>query len=119
MPNTPTFLVNLPSWQQSLLDQMITEHSHQGILEMSQASSACTDGIAMIQDVCDSVTFALSIRGCPELSAMVTDLLSKEFTRLVYVLALYGIELFRSDLRTTLAVRLTDSLSELKSEKNS
>jgi hypothetical protein len=39
MPNTPTFLANLPSWQQSLLDQMTTEHSHQEILEMLQAST--------------------------------------------------------------------------------
>jgi hypothetical protein len=28
MPNTPTFLANLPSWQQSLLNQMTMEHSH-------------------------------------------------------------------------------------------
>jgi hypothetical protein len=34
MPNTPTFLANLPSWQQSLLDQLTTKHSHQEILEM-------------------------------------------------------------------------------------
>jgi hypothetical protein len=38
MPNTPTFLANLPSWQQSLLVQLTTEHSHQEILEMLQAS---------------------------------------------------------------------------------
>jgi hypothetical protein len=38
MPNTPTFLANLPSWQQSLLDQLTTEHSHREILEMLQAS---------------------------------------------------------------------------------
>jgi hypothetical protein len=48
MPNTPTFLANLPSWQQSLLDQMTTEHSHREILEMLQASTKppiiATDG---------------------------------------------------------------------------
>jgi hypothetical protein len=49
MPNTPTFLANLPSWQQSLLDQMTTEHSHWEILEMLQASTkpptlTATDG---------------------------------------------------------------------------
>jgi hypothetical protein len=48
MPNTPTFLANLPSWQQSLLDQMTTEHSHLEILEMLQASTKppiiATDG---------------------------------------------------------------------------
>jgi hypothetical protein len=35
-------------------------------------SSDCADGVAMIQGVCDSVTLALSIKGCPELSTMVT-----------------------------------------------
>jgi ribonuclease HI len=39
MPNTPNFLDNLPSWQQSLLDQLTTEHSHSEILEMLQAST--------------------------------------------------------------------------------
>jgi ribonuclease HI len=39
MPNTPTFLDNLPSWQQPLLDQLTTEHSHREILEMLQAST--------------------------------------------------------------------------------
>jgi hypothetical protein len=39
MPNTPNFLDNLPSWQQSLLDQMTTEHSHCKILEMLQPPS--------------------------------------------------------------------------------
>jgi hypothetical protein len=39
MPNTPTFLANLPSWQQSLLDQLTTEHSHREILEMLQTST--------------------------------------------------------------------------------
>jgi hypothetical protein len=34
MPNTPTFLANLPLWQQSLLDQLTTE-----ILEMLQTST--------------------------------------------------------------------------------
>jgi orotate phosphoribosyltransferase-like protein len=57
-------------------------------------SPNCADGVAMIQDVCDSVTLAMSIKGCPELSAMMTDSLSKEFTRLVYLLAPYGIKLF-------------------------
>jgi hypothetical protein len=38
MPNTPTFVANLPSWQQSLLDILTTEHSHQEILEMLQTS---------------------------------------------------------------------------------
>jgi hypothetical protein len=27
MPNAPTFLASLPLWQQSLLDQLTTEHS--------------------------------------------------------------------------------------------
>jgi hypothetical protein len=31
-------LANLPSWQQSLLDQLPTEHSHREILEMLQTS---------------------------------------------------------------------------------
>jgi hypothetical protein len=31
-PNTPTFLANLSSWQQSLLNQMTMEHSHQEIV---------------------------------------------------------------------------------------
>jgi hypothetical protein len=48
IPNTPTFLANLPSCQQSLLDQMTTEHSHRKILEMLQASTEppiiATDG---------------------------------------------------------------------------
>jgi hypothetical protein len=48
MPNTPTFLANLPSWQQSLLDQLTTEHSHRAILEMLQTSTKppiiATDG---------------------------------------------------------------------------
>jgi hypothetical protein len=48
MPNTPTFLANLPFWQQSLLDQMTTAHSHREILEMLQASTKppiiATDG---------------------------------------------------------------------------
>jgi hypothetical protein len=66
----------------------------------------------MIQDVCDSVTLAMSIKGCPELSAMMTDSLSKEFTRLVYLLAPYGIKLFRSDLRTTLAVDSVPTLTD-------
>jgi ribonuclease HI len=48
MPNTPTFLDNLPSWQQSLLDQLTTEHSHREILEMLQTSTKppiiATDG---------------------------------------------------------------------------
>jgi hypothetical protein len=48
MPKTPTFLANLPSWQQSLLHQMTTEHSHREILEMLQASTKppiiATDG---------------------------------------------------------------------------
>jgi hypothetical protein len=39
MPSTPTFLANLPSWQQSLLDQLTTKHSHREILEMLQAST--------------------------------------------------------------------------------
>jgi hypothetical protein len=39
MPNTPNFLDNHPSWQQSLLDQLTTEHSHRKILEMLQAST--------------------------------------------------------------------------------
>jgi hypothetical protein len=39
MPNTPTFLANLPSWQPSLLDQLTTEHSHREILEMLQTST--------------------------------------------------------------------------------
>jgi ribonuclease HI len=39
MPNTPTFLANLLSWQQSLLDQLTTEHSHREILEMLQTST--------------------------------------------------------------------------------
>jgi hypothetical protein len=47
MPNTP-ILANLPSWQQSLLDQLTTEHSHREILEMLQASTKppiiATDG---------------------------------------------------------------------------
>jgi hypothetical protein len=30
MPNTPFVLTNLSAWQQSLLNQMTTEHSHQG-----------------------------------------------------------------------------------------
>jgi hypothetical protein len=77
-------------------------------------SSDCADGVAMIQDVCDSVTLALSIKGCPELSAMITDLLSKEFTRLVYLLAPHGIELFRSDLCTTLAVDAVPMLTDDK-----
>jgi hypothetical protein len=38
MPNTPVFLANLLSWQQSLLNQMTTEHSHKEILEMLKAS---------------------------------------------------------------------------------
>jgi hypothetical protein len=78
-------------------------------------SSGCADGIAMIQDVCDSVTLALSIKGCPELSVMVTDSLSKEFMRLVYLLAPYGIELFRSDLRATLAA--VDTVPTLSDDK--
>jgi ribonuclease HI len=48
MPNTPNFLDNLPLWQQSLLDQMTTEHSHREILEMLQTSTnppiIATDG---------------------------------------------------------------------------
>jgi hypothetical protein len=40
--------LNLPSWQQSLLDQLTTEHSHQEILEMLQTSTKppiiATDG---------------------------------------------------------------------------
>jgi hypothetical protein len=48
MPNTPTFFANLLSWQQSLLDQMTTEHIHWEILEMLQASTkspiSATDG---------------------------------------------------------------------------
>jgi ribonuclease HI len=48
VPNSLTFLDNLPSWQQSLLDQLTTEHSHQEILEMLQASTnlpiIATDG---------------------------------------------------------------------------
>jgi hypothetical protein len=48
MPTTPFFLANLPSWQQSLLNQMTMEHSHQEILEMLQASTKppiiATDG---------------------------------------------------------------------------
>jgi ribonuclease HI len=48
MPNTPNFLDNLPSWQQSLLDQMTKEHSHREILEMLQTSTnppiIATDG---------------------------------------------------------------------------
>jgi hypothetical protein len=39
MPNTPAFLANLSSWEQSLLDQLTTEHSHQKILEMLQTST--------------------------------------------------------------------------------
>jgi ribonuclease HI len=39
MQNTPTFLENLPLWQQSLLDQLTTEHSHREILEMLQTST--------------------------------------------------------------------------------
>jgi ribonuclease HI len=39
MPNAPTFLPNLPSWQQSLLNQVTTEHSHRDILEMLQTST--------------------------------------------------------------------------------
>jgi hypothetical protein len=48
MPNTQAFLANLPSWQQSLLDQLTTEHSHREILEMLQTSTKApiiaTDG---------------------------------------------------------------------------
>jgi ribonuclease HI len=48
MPNTPNFFDNLLSWQQSLLDQLTTEHSHRKILEMLQASTnppiIATDG---------------------------------------------------------------------------
>jgi hypothetical protein len=48
MPNTPTFLVNLPLWQQSLLDQLTTEHTHREILEMLLTSTKppiiATDG---------------------------------------------------------------------------
>jgi hypothetical protein len=36
---TTDFVANLPSWQQSLLDQLTTEHSHREILEMLQAST--------------------------------------------------------------------------------
>jgi hypothetical protein len=39
MPNTPNFLDNLPSWQQSLLNQLTTAHSHREIVEMLQAST--------------------------------------------------------------------------------
>jgi hypothetical protein len=35
MPNTPTFLANLPLWQQSLLDQLTTEHSFSTDLPVS------------------------------------------------------------------------------------
>jgi hypothetical protein len=54
MPNTPTFLANLPPWQQSLLNQMTTEYSsHQEILEMLQASTKppiiATDGLVKLQ----------------------------------------------------------------------
>jgi hypothetical protein len=76
-------------------------------------SSDCANGIAMIQDVCDSVTLALSIKGCPELSTMITGSLSKEFTQLVFLLvAPYGIELFRSDLCATLAVDAVPTLTD-------
>jgi ribonuclease HI len=48
MPNTPNFLDNLPSWQQSLLNQLTTEHSHREILEMLQTCTKppiiATDG---------------------------------------------------------------------------
>jgi hypothetical protein len=33
---------------------------------ISVVSSDCSDGVAMIQDVCDSVTLALSIKRCPD-----------------------------------------------------
>jgi hypothetical protein len=48
IPNTPFLFANLPLWQQSLLNQMAMEHSHQDILEMLQASTKpriiATDG---------------------------------------------------------------------------
>jgi hypothetical protein len=43
---------------------------------------------------------------------MITDSLSKEFTRLVYLLAPYGIKLFQSDLRATLAVDAVPTLTD-------
>jgi hypothetical protein len=43
---------------------------------------------------------------------MVTDSLSKIFTGLVYLLALFGIELFQSNLRTTLAVDTAPTLTD-------
>jgi hypothetical protein len=48
MPNTPIFLANFLPWQQSLLDQLTTEHSYREILEMLQAATKppiiATDG---------------------------------------------------------------------------
>jgi hypothetical protein len=60
MPNTPTFLANLLLWQQFLLDQLTTEHSHREILEMLQASTKppiiATDG--SVKPYRDQGTFA-------------------------------------------------------------
>jgi hypothetical protein len=73
-----------------------------GIDRFGIVSSICDHGVAMIQGICDSISLALSIKGCPEFVVLVTDSLSKEFMYLVYLVAPYRIKLFQSDIRETL-----------------
>jgi hypothetical protein len=64
MPNTPFFLANLPVWQQSLLNQMTSEHSHQEILEMLQTSTKppiiATDGSVKLHRAKGTFAWALA-----------------------------------------------------------
>jgi hypothetical protein len=66
MPNTPFFLENLPAWQQSLLNQMTTDHSHHDILEMLQTSTK-PPIIATASDYTakGSFAWALAVDGTP------------------------------------------------------
>jgi hypothetical protein len=64
MPNTPTFLANLPSWQQSLLNQMTTEYRHREIMEMLQASTKpsiiATDGSVKVHNAQGTFAWVLA-----------------------------------------------------------